>query len=349
MSYGSQRKKTMTITKPSTSEGPALDPQRQQCKVTVVTGASRGVGLDIARKLIAKGYRVIANSRQITSSTLPENDYTHLVSGDIGKPNVAEQAVDAAIRKFGRIDLLVNNARVFIAKPYTVEDFRSVIETNLAGVFHVSQSAVAQMRAQKTGHVVNITASMANQPFAGLPAALCSLSKGGLESVTRALAIEYAGDGIRFNAIAPGVVNTPMHSPAAHDFLRRLTEATEEDIARTCIFGPEWPNVPMRVIRNRVVREWEGNDAKTPPQPDPPQTIGKTMLGGREYSMPKFAAILPTPETTGDFEEMCLAAGESAALVTTIGTARAVVQMIAKEAEQILERERIAVTSLSAK
>jgi NAD(P)-dependent dehydrogenase (short-subunit alcohol dehydrogenase family) len=226
MSYGSQRTKTMTITKPSTSEGAALDRQRQQCKVAVVTGASRGVGLDIARKLIAKGYRVIANSRQLTSSTLPENDSTHLVSGDIGKPNVAEQAVDAAIRKFGRIDLLVNNAGVFIAKPfteYTVEDFRSVIETNLASFFHVSQSAVAQMRVQKTGHMVNITASMANQPFAGLPAALCSLSKGGLESVTRALAVEYAGDGIRFNAIAPGVVNTPMHSPAAHDFLRRLS------------------------------------------------------------------------------------------------------------------------------
>ena len=214
----------MTITKSSTSEGTAPDPQ--ECKVAVVTGASRGIGLDLAKKLIAKGYRVIANSRHITSSTLPESDYMELVSGDIGKPNVAEQVVDAAIRKFGRIDLLVNNAGVFIAKPfteYTVEDFRSVIETNLAGFFFVSQSAVAQMRAQKSGHVVNITASLANQPVAGLPAALCSLSKGGVESVTRALAIEYAVDGIRFNAIAPGVVNTPMHSPAAHDFLRRLS------------------------------------------------------------------------------------------------------------------------------
>jgi enoyl-[acyl-carrier protein] reductase II len=99
----------------------------------------------------------------------------------------------------------------------------------------------------------------------------------------------------------------------------------------------------MRVIRNRVVREWAGNDAQTPPQPDPPQTIGKTMLGGREYLMPKFAAILPTPETTGDFEEMCLAAGESAALVTTIGSAQAIVQTIAQEAEQILEQQRTAV------
>ena len=216
----------MTITKSSASEGAALDLRGQQCKVAVVTGASRGIGLDLAKKLIAKGYRVIANSRHITSGTLPENDYMQLVSGDIGKPSVAEQAVDAAIRKFGRIDLLVNNAGVLIPKPfteYTVEDFRSVIETNLAGFFHASQFAVTRMRAQKSGHVVNITASIANQPVAGLPAALCSLSKGGLESVTRALAIEYAGDGIRFNAIAPGVVNTPMHSAAAHDSLRRLS------------------------------------------------------------------------------------------------------------------------------
>src|SRR5215831_14700205 len=125
----------------------------------------------------------------------------------------------------------------------------------------------------------------------------------------------------------------------AHDeYKRRITEATEEDIARTCIFGPEWPDAPMRVIRNRVVRQWEGRDMKTPPQSDPPQTIGKTMLGGREYLMPKFAAILPTPETTGDFEEMCLAAGESAALVTTIDSAPAIVQTIVKEAKHILEQ-----------
>ena len=156
----------MTITKSSTPEGAALDPQGQQCKVAMVTGASRGIGLNLAKKLIANGYQVIANSRHITSSTLPENDFVQPVSGDIGKPNVAEQAVDAAIRNFGRIDLSVNNAGVFIPKPfteYTVEDFRSVIETNLAGFFHVRQSAV-QMRAQKSGHVVNITASIANQP-----------------------------------------------------------------------------------------------------------------------------------------------------------------------------------------
>ena len=140
-----------------------------------------------------------------------------------------------------------------------------------------------------------------------------------------------------------------VESNAHDEYKRRITEATEEDIARTCIFGPEWPHAPMRVLRNRVVREWAGNDAQTPPQPDPPQTIGKTMLGGREYLMPKFAAILPTPETTGDFEEMCLAAGESAALVTTIGSASDIVQTIGKEAEQILEQQRTEVALMHSK
>ena len=136
-----------------------------------------------------------------------------------------------------------------------------------------------------------------------------------------------------------------VESNAHDEYKRRIIEATEEDIARTCIFGPEWPDGPMRVIRNRVVREWAGNDAKTPPQPDPPQTIGKTLLGGREYLMPKFSAILPTPDTTGDFEEMCLAAGESAALVTTIGSAQAIVQTIAERsgADYLEEQRWIAV------
>jgi NAD(P)H-dependent flavin oxidoreductase YrpB (nitropropane dioxygenase family) len=135
----------------------------------------------------------------------------------------------------------------------------------------------------------------------------------------------------------------------AHDhYKRRIVQASEEDIARTCIFGPEWPDAPIRVIRNRVVREWAGNDTKTPPQPDPPQIIGKTVLGGREYAMPKFSAILPTPETSGDFEEMCLPAGDSAALVTSIRPAREVVQAIGKEAEEILERQRPSIAPMSA-
>lgn len=123
---------------------------------------------------------------------------------------------------------------------------------------------------------------------------------------------------------------------AHEEYKRRVVGARESDIARTRIFGPEWPDAPMRVIRNRVVRDWEGNDGKTPPQPDPPVSIGTTMLGGQEYRMPKFAAVLPTPETTGDFEEMCLAAGESAGLVHEVKPAGEIVREMMGEAEEIL-------------
>jgi NAD(P)-dependent dehydrogenase (short-subunit alcohol dehydrogenase family) len=195
--------------------------------VAIVTGASSGIGLELAKKLLATGYRVVANSRNITSAgSLTGTDDLKLVDGDIGTPKSAEQVVGTAIQEFGRVDLLVNNAGIFIPKPftdYTSDDFRRASDTNLSGFFYVSQLAVAQMRLQNSGHVVNITASVASQPFAALPASLASLTKGGLESVIRALAIEFAAEGIRFNAIAPGVVNTPMHSAETHDFLKRLS------------------------------------------------------------------------------------------------------------------------------
>jgi len=127
-----------------------------------------------------------------------------------------------------------------------------------------------------------------------------------------------------------------VEANAHPEYKRRVVEAGEGDTTRTCIFGPEWPDAPIRVLRNRIVREWEGNDGKTPPQSGPPQIIGKTPLGPMEYAMPKFSAFLPTPETTGDFEEMCLAAGESSALTTSIVSAGEVVQGMASEAERIL-------------
>ena len=190
-------------------------------------GASSGIGLDLVKRLIAKGYRTVANSRKLTSAmTLVSTANLKLVDGDIGLRDTAKQVVDVAIQNFGRVDLLVNNAGVFIPKPfteYTAEDFRKVTEMNLSGFFYVSQLAVEQMRRQQSGHVVNITASLANQPVAGVPATLASLTKGGLESVTRALAIEFAGEGIRFNAIAPGAVDTPMHRPEARESLQQLS------------------------------------------------------------------------------------------------------------------------------
>ena len=194
-------------------------------RVAVVTGASRGIGLALAKRLIANGYRVVANSRNIGSAmTLQNTADLRLVDGDIALQETAKQVVAIAVQTFGRIDLLVNNAGVFIPKPfteYTVEEFRVVTETNLSGFFHVSQLTVEQMRRQQFGHVVNITASLVSQPVAGVAASLTNLTKGGLESVTRALAIEFAGEGIRFNAIAPGVLTTMI--PDAHDFLKQLS------------------------------------------------------------------------------------------------------------------------------
>lgn len=196
-------------------------------KVAIVTGGSSGIGLEMVKRLIEKGYRVVANSRKITSAmTLHNTADLKLVDGDIGLEETAKRVVSAAIQNFGTVDLLVNNAGIFIPKPfteYTTEDFRRATQTNQAGFFYVSQLAVAQMRLQKFGHVVNISTSLVSQPIAGAPGSLANLTKAGLESVTRALAIEFAAEGIRFNAIAPGVVNTPMHQPETHEFLKQLS------------------------------------------------------------------------------------------------------------------------------
>ena len=196
-------------------------------KVAIVTGASSGIGLEVTKKLMANGYRVVANSRHITSAmTLFEASDLKLVDGDISLQETAQRLVATAIQHFGSIDLLVNNAGIFIPKPFTeyaAEDFLMATATNLSGFFYVSQLAVSQMRLQKSGHVVNVTTSLVSQPVMGLPASLANLTKGGLESVTRALAIEFADEGIRFNTIAPGVVNTPMHPVEAHELLKQLS------------------------------------------------------------------------------------------------------------------------------
>ena len=210
-----------------TTRGCVKDALSGRPKVAIVTGASSGIGLEMVKRLIERGYRVVANSRKITSAmTLRATGDLKLVDGDIGLPETAQRVVAVAMRDFGHIDLLVNNAGVFIPKPFTEylpEDFRRATQTNLAGFFYVSQLAVAQMRLQKFGHVVNISTSLVSQPIAGVPGSLANLTKAGLESVTRALAIEFAAEGIRFNAIAPGVVNTPMNPVEAHEFLRQLS------------------------------------------------------------------------------------------------------------------------------
>lgn len=191
-------------------------------KVALITGASQGIGAGLVQGFRERGYRVVANSRSIKPS---ESADLLAVAGDITDPAVAKRVVDAAVERFGRVDTLVNNAGIFISKPfieYTAEDFASVVSVNLAGFFHVSHDAAACMLSQKSGHIVNITTTIVDQPMAGVPAALASLTKGGLDAVTRGLAIEYADKGIRVNAVAPGIIKTPMHPKETHDFLAKL-------------------------------------------------------------------------------------------------------------------------------
>jgi NAD(P)-dependent dehydrogenase (short-subunit alcohol dehydrogenase family) len=185
-------------------------------KVAIVTGASQGIGAGIVKALREQHYRVVATSRSIKASA---TDKLVTVAGDIADPVTAERVVNAALEHFGRIDTLVNNAGIFLAKPftqYTAADFANVVGVNLAGFFRITQLAVADMEKRGSGHVVNITASLVNQPRAAFPALMAALTKGGLNAATRALAIEYAARGVRVNAVAPGIIKTPMHPEANH-------------------------------------------------------------------------------------------------------------------------------------
>ncbi len=184
------------------------------------------MGLGITWALLEQGYRVVGNSRTISSSkVLKASEDLILVDGDIGQKDTAIKVADAAIRHFGRIDLLVNNAGIYLPKPvteYTPEDFEMMISTNVAGYFFITQQAVTQMRKQKSGHVVSISTVLTDQPLAGAPISLPVLTKSTIPAFSRALAMEYVVDGIRFNTISPGVVNTPMHANNDHEFLKKL-------------------------------------------------------------------------------------------------------------------------------
>ena len=194
-------------------------------KVAVITGASQGIGAGLVRGFLDRGYRVVANSRSIEPVASAD---MLAVAGDIADPAVADRVIGGAVETFGRVDTLVNNAGIFIAKPftdYTEADFAGKISVNLAGFFYVSQRAVRQMLTQGGGHIVNLTTTLVGQPVKGVPSALASLTKGGLDAVTRSLAIEYADRGIRVNAVAPGVIKTPMHAPETHRLPRRAASA----------------------------------------------------------------------------------------------------------------------------
>jgi NAD(P)-dependent dehydrogenase (short-subunit alcohol dehydrogenase family) len=191
-------------------------------RVAIITGASQGIGEGLVSAYRKIGYAVVANSRTITESDDP---LVLTVPGDIAQPGVGQRIVDAAVERFGRVDTVVNNAGIFIAKPftdYTDEDYDAVTGVNLRGFFEVSRAAVAAMLPNGGGHVVNISTSLVDHANSGVPSALASLTKGGLNAVTKSLAIEYADRGIRSNAVALGVIRTPMHDPASYDALAKL-------------------------------------------------------------------------------------------------------------------------------
>jgi NAD(P)-dependent dehydrogenase (short-subunit alcohol dehydrogenase family) len=198
-------------------------------RVAIVTGASSGIGLAATMALLEHGYSVVANSRTISKSKdLKSSPDLVLVDGDIGKKDTAVKVVEAAVSRFGRVDLLFNSAGIYFPKPfteYTPEDFELYIGTNIAGYFFVTQQAVVQMRKQKSGHVVTISTTLTDQPLAGAPISLAVITKSTIPAFSRALAMEYVADGIRFNTISPGVVDTPMHANDDHEILKKLSPA----------------------------------------------------------------------------------------------------------------------------
>jgi NAD(P)-dependent dehydrogenase (short-subunit alcohol dehydrogenase family) len=214
-------------------------------KTAIVTGASQGIGAGVVKAFVERGYNVVANSRKVTQSTeVAASDRVALVDGHIGEPTTAAKVVETALSRFQSIDALVNNAGIFFTRPftdYTAEDFKSLVSTNLEGFLYITQLAVKQMLAQKTGgSIVTITAALARNPVRGVPAAVPMITKGGLETVTQHLAMEYAKDGIRVNAVAPGVVSTPLHRNTPKEVMESLSPmgrpSTVQDIADAVLY-----------------------------------------------------------------------------------------------------------------
>ncbi len=226
-------------------------------KTVIVTGASQGIGAGVVQAFLARGYDVVGTARSATKSReLSASDHLALIDGDIGQFETAQKVAELAIKKFGSIDAVVANAGIFLVKPfteYTADDFRALVSTNLEGFIYIAQLAVKQMQAQKTGgSVVSITASLVDNPIAGIPASFSMITKGGLNAGLRSLASEYAKEHIRFNAVAPGTVDTPLHAEDPKDYLKTLSPmgsiATVEDIASAAIYLTEARQVTGEVL-----------------------------------------------------------------------------------------------------
>jgi NAD(P)-dependent dehydrogenase (short-subunit alcohol dehydrogenase family) len=226
-------------------------------KTVIVTGASQGIGAGIVQAFLARGYNVVGTARSATKSKeLAASDHLALIDGDIGRVETAQKVAELAIKRFGSIDAVVTNAGIFFVKPfteYTADDFRALVSTNLEGFIYITQLAVKQMQAQKTGgSIVSITASLADNPIAGIPASFSMITKGGLNAGLRSLASEYAKEHIRFNAVAPGVVDTPLHAKDSEDSLKTLspmgTISSVEDIASAVVYLTEARQITGEVL-----------------------------------------------------------------------------------------------------
>jgi NAD(P)-dependent dehydrogenase (short-subunit alcohol dehydrogenase family) len=221
-------------------------------KTAIVTGASGGIGAGLVEGFLREGYNVIATSRD-PNRELTTSSSLVLLDGDIGKQQTAANAVEAALNNFGSIDVLVNNAGIFRTKPFTdftTEDFDALFATNLLGFFYITQRTVKEMLKQKSGCVVSITAALADRPIAGVNSSISMLTKGGLNSATQNLAIEYAKDGIRFNAVAPGVVDTPMHRNDPNDPTLQPTreKATVKDVVDAVLYLAQAGHVSGEIL-----------------------------------------------------------------------------------------------------
>ena len=226
-------------------------------KTVIVTGASQGIGAGVVKAFLARGYNVVGTARSATKSKeLAPSDHLALIDGDIGQFETAQKVAEIAIKRFGSIDAVVANAGIFLGKPfteYTADDFRALVSTNLAGFIYITQLAVKQMQAQNTGgSIVSITAALADNPIAGEPASVSMITKGGLNAVVRSLALEYARERIRFNAVAPGVADTPLHADAPEDSLKSASPmgsvTTVEDIASAVVYLTEARQITGEVL-----------------------------------------------------------------------------------------------------
>jgi NAD(P)-dependent dehydrogenase (short-subunit alcohol dehydrogenase family) len=226
-------------------------------KTAIVTGASQGIGAGVVKALAERGFNVVANSRNIEHSTeVVASDQVALVDGHVGAPSTAAAVVERAIARFGSVDVMVNCAGVFFAKPfveYTPDDIRSLIATNIEGFLYFTQLSIKQMLAQGTGgSVITITAALASNPMRSVTAAVPMLSKGGLDTITRHLALEYAKDGIRVNAVAPGAVYTPLHRDTPEHDMKDQSPmgrpSTVKDIADAVLYLIEAPTVTGHIL-----------------------------------------------------------------------------------------------------